>query len=180
MTARRKDLIYLTGFMASGKSTLGPILANTLGYDYIDLDAAVERGAGMSVARLFAEEGEAAFRAREREILLATCSTNNTVVALGGAIAHPGNLEIILGAGMLIYLRTDVEQIVRRLRQKTNRPLIVDTEGNPLPEEQLRERVVKLLAEREPFYLRAHMVVDTDTRRVGLTVDELVRRIRQY
>ncbi len=181
MADRRKDLIFLTGFMASGKSTLGPILANMFGYTFIDLDKEIEQAAGKSVSEIFSEEGEEFFRTEERRLLSAVCTMRNCVVALGGGtVAREENIRAIKAAGMLVYLRSEPEEILKRLRNKRNRPLITDPEGNVLPEDQLRRKIVALLETREPFYSQADITVSTDAQRVGKTVDELARRIRQY
>ena len=181
MSGRRKDLIFLTGFMASGKSTLGPILANTLGYSFIDLDREIEKAVGKSVSEIFSEQGEEFFREQESLLLTAACTMHDCIVALGGGtVAREENIRAVKAAGILIYLRSDSEHILRRLLNKRNRPMITGPDGNTLPEDELRRKIATLLQAREPFYSRADITVSTDGQRVGMTVDELVRRIRRY
>src|SRR5437773_606281 len=114
---RRKNLIYLTGFMGSGKSTLAPILANTLGYSYRDIDAEIERITGRPITSIFSDQGESFFRDVERRILAEIGSTEKgCVISLGGGtIANETNLQIIKSSGILIYLKADAEQILRRV-----------------------------------------------------------------
>ena len=176
--ARRGDRVYLTGFMGSGKSTIGPILANSIGYEFADLDALVEAAAGMTVAQIFREKGEEAFRALERRALAEAAARTRLVVALGGGVVtDPASLALVTSTGIMVYLRATPEDIAGRLRRKRDRPLILDEGGAPLGEEALRERIRSLLAQREPLYGRAEVIVDTDSSRLGLTVDMIVRRL---
>lgn len=178
---RRKNLIYLTGFMGSGKSTLAPILANTLGYTYRDIDAEIERLTGKKVNEIFTDSGEAYFREVERKLLLdISAEACECVVSLGGGtIASDANLQIIKSSGILVYLKADAEQIYQRVRSKTDRPLLKTPDGRRLGEEDLRSRIRQLLLQREPYYLQADVTIVTGDRRVGLTVDEIVRAVSQ-
>jgi shikimate kinase len=178
---RRGERIYLTGFMGSGKSTIGPILANSIGYEFADLDALVEAGAGMTVAQIFREKGEEAFRAMERSVLAAVAARSRLVVALGGGVlTDPSNLALVTSTGIMVYLRATPEDIAGRLRRKRDRPLILGEGGAPLGEEALRDRIRTLLAEREGLYARAEIIVDTDSSRLGLTVDKVVHRLSPF
>jgi shikimate kinase len=184
MTVRdthRGERVYLTGFMGSGKSTIGPILANSIGYEFADLDALVEAGAGMTVARIFRERGEEAFRVMERSALAAVAVRSRLVVALGGGVlTDPECLALVTSTGIMVYLRATPEDIAGRLRRKRDRPLILGEGGAPLEEEALRNRIRTLLVEREGLYARAEIIVDTDSSRLGLTVDKVVRRLTPY
>lgn len=168
--------------MGSGKSTLGPIVANVIGYDFVDLDAAIARAAGRSVQRIFAEEGEAAFRAREAEALRATGGRERLVVAVGGgALTFEENLRWALAHGTVVYLRVPPERLTGRLFYgRSIRPLLRDPEGRRLSPESLDAKVRELLARREPFYRRAHLTIEMGDRRVGHAVDEVVRALRRY
>ena len=174
--------IYLTGFMGSGKSTIGPILANVLGYDFVDLDAAVEERAAKPVSRIFAEEGQAAFRALEATMLREAGARDKVVVALGGgALTVEDNLQWALANGAVVYLKVSLDALIRRLhRGRLVRPLLLDDTGRPLSTADLREKVKALMDRREPFYARAHIVVEIANQRVGITVDEVVRAVRRY
>lgn len=167
--------IYLTGFMGSGKSTVGPLLAERSGYAFLDLDDAVAERAGRSVAAVFAESGEAAFRTFEAAALRTTGTLARTVVALGGgAVAADANLDWTLEHGTLVYLRLPADELARRLATAAaDRPLLQDPGGGPLAESALTERIATLLAGREPFYERAHVIVDA----AGQTVEETVEAV---
>ena len=174
--------VYLTGFMGSGKSTIGPILANVLGVDFIDLDDVIAAQAGKPVSRIFAEEGEAAFRALEGAVLRETAARKGGVVALGGgALTVEDNLAWALKHGIVVYLRVSLNQLMRRLRQgRVVRPLLLDASGRLLSEEALREKIEAMMDRRAPFYERAHLVVEIRNQRVGITVDEVVKALRKY
>ncbi|WP_457653340.1 shikimate kinase [Rhodocaloribacter sp.] len=159
----RASRIYLTGFMGSGKSTVGPEVAAALGYAFVDLDEAVAADAGTPVASIFAEAGEAEFRVREARMLRRTGAWEHVVVALGGgALADEANLAWALGHGTVVYLRVPPETLAARLcgAGQAGRPLLCDEAGKPLPPEALRAKVEAMLARREPFYRRAHVVVE--------------------
>jgi shikimate kinase len=179
--ANRATRIYLTGFMGSGKSTIGPILANTIGYSFVDLDAAVEAATGLPVSTIFQEQGERGFRLAERHALEEASVRSGVVVALGGgALTSPLSLDIVHRTGILVYLRASPDEIWARLRHKRDRPLLMGEGGEPLTEEALRERIRLLLADREPAFREADVIVDTNGGRLGLTVDRIVRKLAPY
>ena len=173
--------VYLTGFMGSGKSTVGPILANVLGVGFRDLDADVVRAAGRPIAAVFDTEGEAGFRAREAEALRATAATDGAVVATGGgALVQPRAMAWAKAHGAVVYLRVPLDALVARLaRTKNVRPLLVGPDGERLSEDALRPRVAALLDAREPVYRQAHVVVEPDARGVGYTVDAVARALHR-
>lgn len=176
-----RRLIYLTGFMGSGKSTIGPILANTLGYKYLDVDRQIEQETGKSVTSIFKEDGERVFRSAEHALLGRVSGMEEIVVSLGGGtVAHEPNFRLIRSGGVMVYLRLSAEEATRRMKHKTDRPLLQDVNGNPLPEPVLEERVRELLAAREQFYNRADIIVATDQHNVGRTVDEIVKKLRRF
>jgi shikimate kinase len=173
---KRNQRIYLTGFMGSGKSTIGPILANTLGYDFVDIDKAIERQTGKTVKEIFKEYGEEHFRTLERALLGELLVKDHMVISLGGGtIADPMSFSTIRASGILVYLKTAPEQLFKRLHHKTDRPVLVDVVGDRLNEEALRSRIQELHALRERFYEQADIVISTDEHKVGITVDRIVK-----
>ena len=174
--------IFLTGFMGSGKSTIGPILANVLGYAFVDLDEAIARQAGRPVQRIFAEEGETAFRKLEREALRETGQREPIVVAVGGgALTFEENLQWALANGVVVYLYVSLDDLLGRLiHGRTVRPLLLDDTGEVMLEADLREKVTDMMARREPFYRQAHLIVETGHLRVGRAVDAVARAVRRY
>ncbi|HXF99685.1 MAG TPA: shikimate kinase [Bacteroidota bacterium] len=175
---KHKHLIYLTGFMGCGKSTIGPILANTLGYAYADVDRVVEERVGKSVKDIFREHGEKFFREVERQVIEELSRRDHHVISLGGgSVVDPATFSVIKSSGILVYLYSSPEQLLKRLKHKTDRPVLSAPDGQNLNEEELREKVMQLFNAREPLYSQAHLTVHTDERRVGLTVDEIVRKL---
>ncbi len=177
-TGIRKDRVYLTGFMGCGKSTIGPILANTIGYEFVDVDRYIEQAEGRSINEIFTDKGEKHFRDLERRVLLQVSTLPRTVISLGGGtITVAENLELILGTGLVIYLKITAEQLFHRLRHRSDRPLLRTADGGQLSDEELKTRIQLLYEAREPLYARAHLVVPTDGTKLGITVDTIVKRI---
>ncbi len=173
--------IYLTGFMGSGKSTVGAILANVLGYAFEDLDATVAEKAGQSVQAFFAAHGEAAFRALEREALHATALKTGLVVATGGgALAHADGMDWALRHGTVVYLALRPDALVERLLHlSAPRPLLLAPDGTRLSAPALRARAGALLDAREPIYRRAHLTVPVEKLSVGQAVEAVARALRR-
>lgn len=177
-TGRRSERVFLTGFMGSGKSTIGPILANTIGFAFVDTDRAIEEQAGKSVSRIFLEEGEHRFRTLEHSLVQGLCAQRNIVAALGGGtLLDQENQRALRNAGITVYLKATPGELFRRLSSKTDRPMLRGPSGETLSQEQLRERIEQLIAAREPVYEQADIVVPTDNKRVGVTVDMIVHRL---
>lgn len=159
-------LIALTGFMGSGKSTVGRLLADSLGCVHIDLDREIVRNAGRSIPEIFAEDGEAAFRALEKEALEKTVkkyAETTAVLSLGGGtVTVPGAIGLLREKTLCIYLQASFECLKSRLEG--------GREGRPLADENIAGR----LLEREPLYLRAaHITLETD----GLSPEEVADEI---
>jgi shikimate kinase len=165
----RPDLrrIVLVGFMASGKSSVGPLLARALDWDFADVDACVEAEEGRSVARIFAEAGEERFREAEERVAARLLARDGIVVAAGGGWgAAPGRLRSLPEGTTSVWLRVSAEEAVRRCGiEGGGRPLL----RVPDPLEAARE----LLQRRAPRYARAHLRVDTECR----TVEDVARQI---
>ncbi len=179
MEKQKKSLVYLAGFMGSGKSTIAPILANTIGYDTVDIDTEIEKVTGKKVSEIFSDLGEHFFRETERKLLHEISRRQACVVSLGGGtIANDENLQLVKATGVLVYLKTDIEHIIQRMKFKRDRPLLKTQEGSLLPDDELRIRINFLLESREPFYNQADLTIPTNEARVGLTVDELVRSLK--
>jgi shikimate kinase len=174
----KKKIYYLTGFMAAGKSTIGPILANTLGWHSFDLDKEVEKQEGMKIVELFEQKGEEYFRKTETALLKKLSQNDEAIISLGGgAIASDVNFSIIKSSGKIIYLKSSPEMAYKRLRFKRDRPAFV-FEGEEVPsKEKFLERINNLLDSRKKYYEQADFVVDTDNQTVGKTVDIIAKYI---
>jgi shikimate kinase len=159
--------VVITGFMATGKSSVGRALAQRLSVPFVDTDVLVEKAEGRSVSEIFATEGEAYFRAAERAAISAALAVADAVVATGGgAVLDPENMRAMQAAAPIICLRASAEAIEARARTGgASRPLL----AGPAP----RERIAELLAQREPAYARADLLVDTTNRDVADLVEEV-------
>jgi shikimate kinase len=159
--------VLLIGMMGAGKSTVGTLLAERLGWPYLDSDDEILRRTGRTVPEIWRAEGEAAFRAWETKVLeAAVASPGPAVVSVaGGAVLDPANREAIERAGRVVWLRATPATIAARVGTGAGRPLL---EGDP------EGAVARLLAARQPLYeALADAVVDVD----GLTPAEVVDRV---
>ena len=167
--------IYITGFMGSGKSTVGPLLADALGYEFVDLDAVIEAKEGQTIPGIFRQRGEQEFRAIERREVTLLAAREKIVVATGGgALTSPATLSALRASGILVYLRVPVEALFERLRGVKGRPMIADGSGGALGDDDLRARISGLLDARERLYLEADITVDA----AGQTPGETAAAIR--
>jgi shikimate kinase len=174
----RKARVFLTGFMGSGKSTVGPILANAIGYDYVDTDTAIEQREGKTIGEIFDEAGEGLFRSYEEALILSLCEREKIVVSLGGgSLVNERNLQAVVHHGILIYLRTDPLQLAQRLARKRNRPLLRDADGVTLTGDALIAHIKSLYLEREQTYRQADFSFETTDIKVGITVDQISRAL---
>ena len=175
----KKNLIFLTGFMASGKSTIGPILANTIGWDFLDLDKVIEEKTNKKIVDIFREEGEKFFRELETDTLREITSLNKYVISLGGGtIENEENLKMMKDNGILVYLETSPEAAYKRLRFKRDRPALLFDDHEPTKEEFIN-RINIILSRRLKYYNQADVKINTDNKPVGITVDHLVKILRK-
>lgn len=166
--------VYLTGFMGSGKSTVGPLVAERLGYRFIDLDERVEEAAGRPIAALFTERGEAAFRALETAVLTQVLGEEGAVIATGGgALSSDATMALAKDGGCVVYLRVEPETLFERLRATTDRPMLYGEDGQPLDGPSLREHILAILERRRRFYEQADAIVDAD----GMTPPDVAATI---
>lgn len=167
----RAQNIFIVGPMGAGKSTVGRQLAESLSYTFKDSDQEIQRRTGVDIPTIFEFEGEAGFRARERQVIEDLVSEERIVLATGGgAILSPENRQNLSARGVVIYLHCSPEQQHARTVRDRNRPLL-DTED---PLTRLRD----LMEEREPLYRQvADMVVSTEKRGTSSVVKEICRRL---
>lgn len=149
--------IVLVGFMGTGKTTVGQTLADQLARSFIDLDEAIVAAAGKSIPEIFSDEGEEAFRAQERVVVLSAAAKTGQVISCGGGIVKDSaNIAALAATGDLVCLTATAETILERVGAETHRPLLAG--GDRLT------RIQELLAERAPFYARIDRQVATDGR----------------
>lgn len=181
MLEHNKNLIFLTGFMGSGKSTIGPILANTLGFEFIDIDKEIEAITKKKIVEIFQNNEEKQFRKLESQILSKTSNFKNHIISLGGGtLLNPDNLKLVLSTGILIYLKSDLENLFKRLRYKSDRPLLLNKNGNQLSDEELKRRISDILNQREKIYEQAQIIINTDNKRISATIDEIIKALKNY
>lgn len=168
---RKTGVIYLVGPMGAGKSTIGKLLADALRLEFLDVDREIEERAGVDIPWIFDMEGEAGFRDREAQMLAELSDGAPAVVSTGGgAVLREENRALMMSRGTVVYLRTSVEEQIRRTAKDRKRPLL--QKGNP--EETLR----RLMAEREPLYMQiADHTITTDQCSPRSVVQELVAKI---
>lgn len=172
--------IYFTGFMGSGKSTLGRIVANTLGWDFFDIDTEIEKAESSSIKEIFSQRGEEGFRRAETEMLKNLSGKYNAIIALGGGtLINEENLRIVKSTGYLIYLKVTSGIIYERLSHKTNRPLLLDEKGLLIPKEEVIKRIEELFSKRESGYLEADRVFEQNRVPVGIFADNLIKFIKK-
>ena len=165
--------VFLVGPMGSGKSAVGRQLAARLGLAFVDSDAEIEALTGVDIPYIFEKEGEAGFRARERDVLDALTARSGVLVATGGgAVLDQDTRARLRSRGRVVYLRTSVNQQLARTRRSGHRPLL----RNPDPLGTLE----RLMQVRAPLYEEtADLVVETDSRKVNSVVEEIVRRLAE-
>lgn len=169
------DRIFICGFMATGKSTAGSVLAKKLQLPFQDLDRFLERREGMSIKQLFESKGEEYFRRKEREYLSLLTASFRGVVALGGGALQTTEIaEKVVQRGVLIFLETPMQVIFERIRANTNRPMALDEHGRLKPDELLLEELNRLYAARKERYEMAQLHIKSNGKE---TTDELVHEM---
>ncbi len=167
--------------MTSGKSTIGPILANVLGWEFVDLDNAIEEHENKSVVEIFEKNGEEYFRNLEHDLLLKFSQSDNLVISLGGGtMAYKRNLDILKKNGTIVYLKSSPEMIYKRIKNKIDRPIFRDLvlAENSRPKDFIN-RITEIMKEREPYYIQADIHINTDITSIGVTVDKLAKLLQR-
>lgn len=162
------DRIVLIGLPGSGKSTVGPILAQQLGWKFVDFDPVIEAEAGLSIRDIFQQQGEAEFRRLESELTGRLASEPHIVLAPGGGWI----LRNEVPNAFMVWLKVTPDEASYRIREFANlRPLL---QGNTL------ERIRALLEEREAYYRRAHVTIDTHGLSATEVADKIVVAMKEY
>jgi shikimate kinase len=159
--------IYLIGMMGSGKSTIGPLLAENLDYSFLDTDTTIEKVVGQTIAEIFQAVGEPEFRQIETQVLAEVSAYTRTIVATGGGIAIERENWNHLHQGLVIWIDPSIDLLVERLQEDTTRPILATTDD-------LQTKLVTILAERRHRYSEADIHISIDR---PLTPAEIVDRI---
>lgn len=158
--------IVLVGFMGTGKSTVGRILAARLDLSFLDMDSVIEQRQGRQISEIFAKEGEAFFRSLERQLTIELAAQQGRVIACGGGIVlNADNIRDYSSRSLVVCLRASSQTILDRVRHETHRPLLaVDDKLG---------RIRSILATRQPLYDAIPHIIDTD----GLFAEAVADRV---
>jgi shikimate kinase len=160
--------------MATGKTTIGKILSEKLGYGFLDTDQLIEEESGKEIKQIFEDQGESYFRKLEREAVKKAGSLNNYVIACGGgAVMDPLNVEHLKRNSKLVLLEASIDEIIRRTKNDSSRPLLKGK--NP------RSKADKLLEKRTGVYHKvADIIVDTIGRKPEEITNEILLRLEMH
>lgn len=159
------DNVVLVGFMGAGKSSVGRLLARQLGRCFVETDDMITAREGHSIPEIFAERGEAYFRALEEETVRLLALKSGDVIATGGGLyCREGRPEALKALGTVVWLRGDFDTLYERARRAGERPMLAG---------RGREEVEALYREREPYYRQADLTVDT----TGIGPDQVATRV---
>ncbi len=177
-----KGSFYISGFMATGKSAIGRMLANKLELPFEDLDNVIEQKSGKTIPEIFEHDGEAHFRELEWKYLLELTREFKGVVSLGGGALHNQRVVDHLKVhGLLIYIDTPLDVIVERVRRNPKRPISKDEQGEIKSEETLKIELEALYSTRIEFYKQAEVKVITSGKEPKeLVTDRLVDKIKKH
>lgn len=165
--------IILTGFMGTGKTAVGRHLAEHLKIPFLDVDAAIAKRAGKPIARIFAEEGESAFRELESRAISELAAQDCAVIATGGgALIDPRNRAVLERSGLLVCLTARMGTLLERLKDDVTRPLLAD--------EDLPDKMDRLMKERESLYAACRLQVATDGKTIAQVADEIIDKIASH
>jgi shikimate kinase len=168
-SARQVQNIALIGFMGTGKSSVGQMLAAVLHFSFLDTDHVIESRAGKSINEIFAQDGELAFREWERRIVAELAQRKKTVISTGGGLpANQDNLASLKSHALVVCLWASPEKIWERVRNQSHRPLLNDPD--PLG------KIHSLLAAREPFYRQADVLLNTEMRSVREVAQQVIKQ----
>jgi shikimate kinase len=165
--------IALTGFMGTGKTEVGKTLAKRLGYVFVDVDSEIEKKSGMKITEIFSRDGEPAFRDIEEETISLISDGDRLVISTGGgAVMRQKNMDNLRKKGIVVCLSASSATIMHRTRGSKDRPLI--NVENPLA------RIQELLAVRQPYYEKADITVDTESKSPVQIADEIIEEMKAY
>lgn len=143
--------VFLVGFMCSGKTTVGRLLASRLGWDFLDVDHELEKAEGISIPEIFELKGEEYFRRRELEILMGLAEGERLVVSTGGGLgADPQAMRFMKSSGLVVWLSIDFEGFLKRCGDDPSRPLL----------KRGREELIRLFEKRSENYRQAHLLLE--------------------
>ncbi len=159
--------IVLVGMMGAGKSSVGRRLAARLGVPFVDADSEIEDAAGMTIAEIFAEQGEPYFRAGEARVIARLLDGGPQVLATGGgAIMNQQTRDLIHIKGITVWLKADLDVLLRRTKRRNDRPLAT--------------RIKDLLPQREPVYAQSDVIVQSRDEPHEMIVEEIIAAVAKH
>lgn len=165
--------IVLVGMMGAGKTTVGEYLSAKLNRELKDIDRVIEQEQKKSIIEIFTDDGEEAFRKLESETIEKFSNMSDLIISTGGgALEKANNLSNLQKNGIIIYLKADIEELFKRVKNETQRPLL--KEQDPL------EVIKKLIKKREKFYLMANITIITDNKSPEKITEEIIKAIKNY
>lgn len=166
--------VVLIGFMGTGKTSTGKMLAAKLGAAFIDMDQKIEEEAGMSIPDMFARKGEAYFREQERALVKRLAARRNAVISTGGGtVKNPDNVADFKKSGVIVCLSASVDAVLARTNRRGTRPVLDGADQG-----DRRKAVEQLMAERREFYKQADYTIDTSELSPLLVVENIVRFLK--
>ena len=170
-TTRKISNIALIGFMGTGKSSVGRLVADQLHFTFLDTDDVLVSRAGKSITEIFAQEGEAAFREKESSLVQELAPRTRTVISTGGGLpVNPANLASLKTHALVMCLWASAEKVHERVRGQSHRPLLNDADA--------LAKIRALLAAREPFYRQADVLVNTEMRSLREVAHQVIHQFR--
>jgi len=170
-TGRHLTNLALIGFMGTGKTSTGRLVAEHLHFHFLDTDDLIQERTGRTIADIFAKEGEPTFRALERQVVGELAAHKKTVIATGGGLpANLENLAALKSHALVVCLWASPEKIWERVRNQSHRPLLHD----PDPQKRIRE----LLKVRAPYYRNADVLINTDLRSAREVAQQIILQFK--
>jgi shikimate kinase len=169
--ARRIQNLALIGFMGTGKSSVGRLVAEQLHFTFLDTDELIETVTSKTIPEIFEQQGEEVFRQLETKVVAELNTRFKTVISTGGGLPiNPANLASLKTHALVVCLWASPETIFERVRHQTHRPLLHDADP--------RARIRNLLTVREPFYRQADVLVNTELRSVREVAQQIIHQFR--
>ena len=169
--ARHLVNLALVGFMGTGKTSTGRLVAEQLHFEFLDTDDLIQARTGRTITDIFVKDGEPAFRALERQVVGELATHKKTVIATGGGLpTNLENLNALKAHALVVCLWAAPEKIWERVRNQSHRPLLHD----PDPQKKIKE----LLEIRDPFYRQADVLINTDQRSAREVAQQIVLQFR--